>query len=317
MRARISAVVLLAVVGTAAADQDPGVAAAKAQARRASELAAARDYAGAAVAFREAHRLDPRPEYICNVGVAYQRAKQLPHAQIYLGECLRRGQSLDAKFIDVIRTGLAEVESKLRAGSFAPVDITLRPEGGAITISTFDADESFIGAQVVWLPFGAHTIEASSEGYTSERRTLTVAAQTQQHLRFELRRVEQPAAPTKPGVETEPPDVAPDVHERARPSKVPPVVATIGTLALGGAALGTFLQARTTMDTAGSTFERTEYERLVDRARTWQHASWAFAGAAGLGAIASVVLWLRASDSTTVEVAPTGGGGRVTLSGTW
>lgn len=309
MRARISVLIVLAVVGAAAADPDP-VAAAKAEAKRAGELAAARDYAGAAARFREAHRLDPRAEYICNVGVAYQRAKQLLHAQIYLAACLRRGQSLDAKFIDVIRSGLAEVEATLSAGAFAPVDITLEPREGNISISSFDADESFVGAPVVWLPFGTHTIEASAEGYASERRTVTVSAPTQQHLRFELRRVEVSAAPTKRAGQTEP-------TEGARRLNVAPVLATVGTLALGGAAIGTFLQARLIMYTAGRTVERDEYNRRIDRARSWQHASWALAGLAGAGAIVCGILWVRSTGSTTVDVAPTGDGGNVTLSGTW
>jgi hypothetical protein len=322
MRAGLVVLGLL-TVGESARAEDV-VAAAKAEAKAAAQLAAGRDYAGAAAKFRAAHRLDPRPEYICNVGVAYHRAKQLPHAQIYLGECLRRGQTLDAKFLNLVRDALTDVERTLRAGSFAPVDISVKPEGAAVAISTFDPDETFVGSQVVWLPFGTHAISASAEGYTSERKPVEVRARAQQHVRFELQRArtERDTQPPDPIVTTRPAPVP--SHEPAettrteRRSKLPPIVATVATLAAGGAAVWSFVHARSIMDSAAvATIDRSEYDERVAQARTWQHASWALAGVAGAGAVLGGILWVRSSGSTTVEVAPSGGGGAVTLSGTW
>jgi hypothetical protein len=54
---------------------------------------------------------------------------------------------------------------------------------------------------------------------------------------------------------------------------------------------------------------RPTYDDRVDTARRFQHASWITAGVAGIGAVASVYLWMRSSgDDRSVAVAPSHGG---------
>src|SRR4051812_5149464 len=103
--------VTLLISGAVAADSNGP--AAIAAAKQAEHLASAGKYDDAASKFQEAFSLDARAEYLCNIGVAYQRAQRLPKAQIYLAECLRRGGSFDATFVDAIRKGLEVVEAKL------------------------------------------------------------------------------------------------------------------------------------------------------------------------------------------------------------
>jgi hypothetical protein len=302
MRGWLGVMVLL---HAAVSHADPDPEGAKVAAKEAEKLAAAKDYVAAAAKFRIAARLDPQPQYVCNVGVSYQRARQLPRAQLYLGECLRRGSTLDATFIGLVRDALGTVEAKLRAGAFGPVDIVVVPDGAVVSLSAFDADESFVGSRVVWLPWGTHTVEVTAEGYRRQRRTLEVRTRGQQQQRFELTR-ETSAEPASSGADA-----------RGR-SNVLPLAATAGTVAIGTTALLVFVHAHSLMQGAASTtIDRAEYDRRIGDARTWQHASWALTGLAGAGAIISALLWVRASQSATIEVAPGGDGAEISLVGTW
>jgi hypothetical protein len=308
-----SLVAALVLASPALADTDP--AAATASVKEAEALAKAQKYDEAATKFRAAHRLDPRPEYLCNVGVAYQRAKQWPKAQIYLGECLLRGQTLDGKFIALVRTALGSVEDKLRAGSFTPIELILEPRASTIALDGFDADETFVGSRVIWVPFGKHTITASAEGYAAETREIDAQSRSQRQVNFALKKlvIDVGAAPAVvPGSST----VLPPREQRR--SKVPAIVSTTVTVALGAGALVTFFKARSTMDGASSTMiDKPRYDEIVDDARRWQHISWGLGAAAGVGAIVSGYLWYRGTRTSTLEVTPTTSGGAVTLSGTW
>jgi hypothetical protein len=95
-------------------------------------------------------------------------------------------------------------------------------------------------------------------------------------------------------------------------------VASVITVGFAGAAIGTFVHASSVMDSAGAeSIDFEEYERRIDRARTWQHTSWAIASAVGAGAVISGLLWLRSTRMTSVEVAATGSGGAVTIRGSF
>jgi hypothetical protein len=303
---------LLLAAGNAYAD-DGVVVAARAQASAAEQLAASQKYEDAAVGFRAAYRLDPQPAYLCNVGVAYHRAKLLPQAMIYLSDCLRLGRTLDPTIVGLARRVLADAQRTLGAVDFAPVTIDVKPEGTSIAISTFDPDETFVGSHVVWLPFGKHTVSATAAGYEPALVAFEVKTRTERELRVELQRV----AP----VATSPVVVTPKAPRRlvtTTRSKIPPIVATAMTLAVAGAALGIYGHASGIVDSAAAaTIDRDEYDRRIDRAHTWQHASWALAGVAGAGAIVSGILWVRSMGTTTIDVAPTAEGGAVTLSGSW
>jgi tetratricopeptide (TPR) repeat protein len=309
MRRRLKATFAILVALAVPAYADPANEA-SAKAKEAEALAKARKYEEAAVKFREAHRLDPRPEYQCNVGVAYQRAKRWPKAQIYLGECLLRGQAFDAKFISLLRTTLGTVEDTLRKEDYAPIDIVV-DTGVAITIGGFDPDEIFVGSRVIWLPFGAHTITASAEGYDPQTREIDVQTRSQRQVRFELKKSKEMTS-TMPAVPV------PAVPAAAPPSKVPAIVVTGVAVGLGVGALATFVKARSVMKGAGSMeIDMNEYDEIIDDARRWQHISWGLAGAAGIGAIVSGYLWYRSTRSPSLEVTPATGGATVSVSGSF
>jgi hypothetical protein len=302
-------VVLLLAASSAAAE--PGTDQAKAEAARANALATAGDFLGAAAKFRSAHALDAKPEYLCDVGVAYHRAKQLPRAQIYLAECLHYADSLEPKFVDLVRQAVADGETKLRAGEYAPVELTIAPKTATFSVSTFDADERFVGSQTLWLPFGHHTVDVRADGYEPQSRTIDVTARTPLGETIELHAV---AAPPK-RIPVQPPSLVTEEHTR---SKVPALLASILTGGVGGIALGAYVHARSVARSAGSTtIDRAEYGRLADSAHSWQHASWALGGIAAAGAVVSTILWIRASQTYTIEVEPRAAGAAVSLTGSF
>ncbi|CAN5836060.1 hypothetical protein BH11MYX2_BH11MYX2_20670 [soil metagenome] len=301
--------VTLAGVGTARADPTADAAAV---AKEASDLATASEYAQAAIKFRAAYAIDPRPEYLCNVGVAYQRAKDLPRASLYLNECLVRGTTLDANFVGLVKKALATAEDSMRAGEFAPLAITLVPETAAIALSGWDTDEKFIGSRVIWVPFGSQTLTVDADGFTGSTKPIDVHARIRQDIHVEL---VKPAA-TEP-VRGSSSRTSSTMQQR---SKVPAIVASVVTIGLGATAVVFYVSARSRIRDAGaSDITREQYNDIIDDAHGKQHLSWIAGGAAGAGAIVSGYLWYRyASTPTTVDIATLPeGGATVGISGAW
>lgn len=290
--------------GVAYAENDPvaGIEAAK----RAEDLVKAGRHVEGATMFRSAYRLDPRPEYLCNIGVAYHRAKVLPKAQIYLAECLRRGKSMDASFLDLVRKSLDATEATLKSGDFTPLDIVVTPDTASLTVvDVLDRDETLVGSQLLWVPFGKVTIVVTATGLEPQRREVEALTHTTRQVVFEL-------VPPKP---VEPTPIATRSEHRSR---TPALVATLATAAVGVSALGAYIHARGIMSDAASTeITRSEYGAVVDRAHTWQHASWVMGGVSALGAGVSAWLWLRSGTKTTIEVSTQNQATAFVLSGVW
>ncbi|HEX5061818.1 MAG TPA: hypothetical protein VFV99_20765, partial [Kofleriaceae bacterium] len=159
---RVVIVILLAVAAMQAF-ADGGAAdraAAEAQTRAANS-----DFIGAAAKYREAFKAEPRPDLMCNVGVAYYKAKDLPRAQRYLDQCLSIGTSLDRAFIDNVKKVLAAVETKLAAGNFTPVDLLVQPPAATTNVEGgVPFDEPLLGSRRVWFPFGKYKLTVHAEG---------------------------------------------------------------------------------------------------------------------------------------------------------
>ena len=191
-----AAVALVTASYLATATADPAQAAALAT--EAEARAAAGDFVGAAGRFRAAYAADPQPYMLCNVGVAFRRADDLPRAQLYLAQCL--GRVTDPKFPASWRAVLTETEALLAAGDFAPVDVTPTPPTAIVTVSTFDPDDTIIGARLVWLPLGVHTLRASADGHVAADVAIELRARAPRAVRIDLERTptvepERAAAP--------------------------------------------------------------------------------------------------------------------------
>lgn len=326
--------VLLSAALALDASADSG--AADRAAAEARTRAANNDFVGAAAKYREAFKAEPRPELMCNVGVAYYKAKDLPRAQRYLDQCLSIGTSLDRAFIDNVKKVLGHVESTLAAGTFTPVDLLVQPTAATTTVEGgLPFDEPILGSRRVWFPFGRYRLTVHAEGHVD--RVIEIDAKDRTAVPARASLAIAPVAETGSGTGSAEPvpepepvkepvaagsgsaavEAMPAPRVRATRSIVPPIAATAASSIAGIVALGYFVAARDSADQAGKTDDRGSYDKLVDEAHDRQRMSWLLGGVAGVGAIASAVLWYRYASPPRVEVQASGTGAGVTFSGRW
>ena len=275
----------------------------------ADALVRAKDYLGAATKFREAYAADPRPDLICNVGVAYHKAQELPRAQLYLGRCLERGSALDGAFMTVVRDTLARLEAALKTGNYTPVDVVIDPRFATVAIDAFAADETFDGGRTVWLPFGAYHVTVRAEGYRSQ--TVEVAAKDHVivALRVVLAREPVVAAPDRPPVTAPIATPAPAVRVAAVPAPrgpglALPLSATVATVGLAIVAGYARSQASDHADRAGLALTRDTYDSEADSTKRWNAIFGVDLAVTGVAALASGYLWYRFARSPARMITP-------------
>lgn len=297
----MSRVVVLAALCAFHADARADAAAADAAAKLAEDLAAAGDFVGAAARYREAYAADPRIELMCNVGIAYHKAKDLPRAQLYLSHCLKRGTALEAQFVAAVRGVLATVEGALKAGEFTPVDIVVDPEATAVTIG----DASFIGPHLIWLPFGKHELAFHAEGYIDQTIAIDVTGRDTTPVSVKLEKKPDP----KPIVIEKPVKVRKRAH-----SIYPAIGASAFTAGAIVFAVVSFTKAHRRSEITPFALTDEVYDRDTAYIEKWNNRLAISGIAALLGAGASGWLWYRALTKTTeVEVLPAKTGAQVTF----
>ena len=305
------------------------------------------DFVGAAAKFREAYAADGKPEYLCDVGVAYNKAKtELPRAQLFLGRCNERSTVLDPKFVASMRAALASVEKQLQAGKYTPVDISVDPASARVEISAFVADEAFVGPRAIWLPYGKHRVTFTAEGYTSETVDVDAASQKGISVSITLKRpvievgsgsgsaagagsgsdagsgsavvaVGSGSATEGSGSGSATVELHPIPAEPSRPSKIPPIIATVITGALVVGATITFGNASDRSEIASFALDKDTFQRDKDYVSKQNRYTIAMASLGFVGAGISGYLWYRAlhAPSTHVEVNATGNGAGVSVTG--
>lgn len=301
------AVVLGAFASTARADAEK----AKQLVAEAEALVTAGDLLGAAAKYRAAYKEEPLPEHICNVGVAYHKAADLPRSHRYLNQCVAMGSSLDPSYRETLRRVVDGIEAKLAAGDFTPIDLALRP---ASTLVTFEGgkpyDEEIVGGGRIWVPYGTYRLVARAAGHADKTVDVTASSHAAVPLAITLDKAPVELAPTPPVV----PPVAPSLERptvvEVRRSKVPALVGTGATAALAITGLVFYVQARGAIadaEAADITIDR--YRELHDDAHGKQRIAWIAGGLAAGAAVISGVLWVRALRSPArVEVTSTGTG---------
>lgn len=287
--------------------------------RDAKDRIKAGDFLGAAAKFREAYAAEPKPDHICNAGVAYHRAGGHPSlAQLYLSQCLERGKNvMERAFLDQVAGVLAAVEDELKKGSFAPVDVAVTPLTATVSVSAFGADESFIGSRVIWLPWGQHTVTVRAEGYVETTTPVTVGSHDRVPMRVTLERkpATEPVTPDRPVTPTSTPTPStPSEPLVVHRSKWPAIAATAGTVIAIATSVHAYQVAHDRADVAATAVEQGIFDadkRSVDR---WNRV-FAISGAIALAGVAgSGYLWYRALTPVQVEVAPAAGGGGAAVS---
>lgn len=296
MRA-LAVAALLALAPVAHADTAGGE---KASAE-AEQLAKAGAFTEAAGRFREAYRLDPLPKYLCNVGVAYQKAKQLAKAHLYLTECLRTGVNLDVAFLAKVGEVVAAVETTLRDSGFVAVEIAVAPDTATLELETFDRDEKFVGSRTLWMTLGRHTATVSAEGYATQRVEIDATTSTG---RIEIALVPGGAAMPAP-TPTPITMPAPTPGDGSRPShRVLPLVVASSALVLAGGAIGFELAGRSKYDESKTLEDNAAQEAAYDAANTRHYVAQALAAGAIVGAGVAVYLFLRPRSESGVTVSP-------------
>jgi hypothetical protein len=286
VRTVVVAIALTVATATAAADPEK----AKALSAEAEALVGTGDLIGAAAKFRAAFKEEPRPEHMCNSGVAYHKAKDLPRAHRYLNACVTMGSSLEVAYRDNLRKVVESIEQKLVASNFTPIDIAIEPPTGVLVIEGGKPyDEEIVGGGRLWVPYGAYRFVVRAPGFVESRSEVTANSHVAMPLRVTLEK--QPEKPIEKPIETpiEKP-IATPITTVEQPSKLPAIIATSAT---GAAGVG----------------NETSFDRLRNKSKSNQHISWVVGGVAGVGAIVSGYLWwrvLRAPDG--VEVTATGTG---------
>jgi hypothetical protein len=305
--------ILVAVTSARADPQAANRAAAEADA-----LARAKDFRGAAAKFREAYAADPRPDFMCNVGVAYHKAQELPRAQLFLSRCLERGSALDGKFIDVVRATLARLEATLKAGNYTPVDVVVEPRFATVSIDAFAPDETFDGGRTLWLAFASYRVTVRADGYRPQTIEVTAKDRAILAVRVTLERevVEPPREPgtgvkpaqpggDNPGTSTgggdRPPPSAP---APGRPSMLPAIAATAGAVVFAALAFYARGQAADHADLAGFALHQDAYDAEADSVRTWNTVFGVGLAVSGASAIAGGYLWFRVLRAPSTTVAP-------------
>lgn len=302
---------LVAVIALAPQRSDADPAAAEALEREAQSRAASGDLTGAAAKFREAHREHPRPDLICNVGVAYYKAEDLPRAHRYLDQCVATGGSLDREFITNVKTVLTAVEDTLTNADFKPLNFIVQPASATVTFASGPHDEALVGSRQVWVPFGTYRVTIHSEGFTDQ--VLEIDANTRTRGDFSVKL--EPAAAK---VDTKEPEPLPPGPERSPEGRnyVAPIIASAAAGAFGGLALGFYLSARSNARKANETLDRTVYEESSDTATSRQTIAIIAVGAASVTAVVAGYLWYRAATSKTrVEVSATASSASLSLVG--
>ena len=283
----------------------------------AAALAKQGQFGTAAQKFREAYRADPRPDLMCNVGVAYYKAQDLPRAQRYLEQCVQIGAAVDKAFIEAVKQALASLDASLHAGDFTPVSFLIEPNQASIAaVGNEPFDEPILGSRVVWFPRGAFSVVIHAEGYVDQ--TIAVEARSRDPITKPVTLVRAPVV-----VQThEPPPTTPTppyVPLRQPPRPRPyakPIAATVLAGVAGASALAFFGFARiraNDANTASDANQQMAYDDAAHAARTWQAFAIGTAAVAAVSAGAAIYFWLHATRHVDIE--PTGGGAALSFSG--
>ncbi|HUS28035.1 MAG TPA: hypothetical protein VMZ53_05985 [Kofleriaceae bacterium] len=320
---RGAAAVMLVAMCVSRGDADPADdAVAEAQRK-----AAANDFPGAAAKYREAFAAAPRPDLLCNVGVAYYKARDLPRAQRYLAHCLEIGTSLDRPFIDSVKKVLDAVNDMLTRGDYTPVDVLVQPTTASFTANAV-YDEAFVGSRRVWFPFGEYKLTVHAEGHVDTIVEVNAETRTPVAARVTLERapvVEKPPAGSGSGsaiasegspVEAPPPAI---LINPIRKNRVVPIVVTTASFVAVGAALACYSLAKAKALTAPDAQSMEEWQDIADGVHLRENIAWGFAGLAVAGAAVSGYLWYRVTRTETshLEVTSNGDGATFVLTGRW
>lgn len=274
-------------------------------------LAKGGNFSAAIEKWKDADRRAPRAKHACLIGLAYTRREAWPQAEIFLAACRQR-----ATADDPVPTWLDTVEVEL-AGKLAQSPVAAVTLGANVPatfkVSSFAPDET-VGARVIHLALGQHTITATADGYKPSAVTVDIDSREPRTIAIEL---EPLVSDPDPDLDRHPPPVP---RTRVHRSNVPwLVMGAGGVLALGGGIYHATVLRGAWKDLEQTT-DRDFYDGTGDEA--WRSARrntvliYSVAAAtigAGL-ALRALGVGDRTETWKAVAVTPRDGGGVVTIS---
>jgi hypothetical protein len=291
------------VSGASSAYADPTAPELQAQGE---ELAKDGRFSEAIDAFKAADNLQPSAAHACLIALAYTRRELWPQAEIWLAQCQVRATAQDP-LPDWAPAEKDQIDQRLATANVAAVQIEVQPAdaGAKVTVSSFAPDEQF-SPRTIHLPPGIHQIIVTAPGYQDGHQLLDIKDKTPQHIVIKLER---------PGEQKVlPPPTLPPAVSAAPPDRTPYyVLGAGGALAVTGVALHLFyykpIHDKLAGDSAG---DYPKDSGDFDRAR--EITIGVYIGAAvvlGIGTYLKVSQ--KTTESTTVGIVPTNGGGMVSL----
>lgn len=229
-----------------------------------ADLGAAGKFEEAIEKFREADALVSRPIHACNIGLAYVKLSLWASANYYLRRCKTTWK--DGGLPGWVDRRLEESESALASGRFAELEVRAEPAGAKIRVDPFPGEVLQV-AGAIWLPFGAHGVTVTKDGFATARKQVVIASTTRKQVSIALEPVpDQPpedsasdADPLDPRSSGEsklvtPPPQRGEVRDHGNGRNRGYLLAGIGTgaasVVLGGVAMAGYLMARNAEDEA-------------------------------------------------------------------
>lgn len=294
-------------------------------------------FAEALVKFRAAYALDPRTDYLCNIGFAQYSLDALPAAFAYLSLCDAAATSKPKGLANV----LGYVRTKLDAGgSYARVTVTVEPADVAARVSSpaVDAGAALPAPHTVYVPLGTEIVwTARADGRPDGQRSQTFDRAGEHAVTITLPPPAETGTASKPPPVTEPvpdrggdtgtiepvPPAGGDVARTAPPRKRTWAwVAAGGAVAAAGFGVFAYTRAADPIDDIDNHFvhDPPDRDELIDRFHLWYGVQWASFGVAAAAAGVSTWLFLRddgGEQPAAISAAPSadGRGGMVWM--TW
>lgn len=266
----------------------------------AETLAAGGDFVSAAARFREAYAREPvRPELICNAGVAYYKASDLPRAHRYLRRCMEVGTALDPEFIANVASVVSAVEGALASGPYTPVELTTEPAIATVSIAGGAPFDEPLGQGRAWFPRGTYTLVVAAPGYDTLRRELKAEGTASLTQLFQLTKTVIPEKPDRRWLGY-----------------------TVGGAGIASIGVGLVfgLRARSLgNEVRDECADTCDWNLVADKdasGRTAQTIQFVMYGVGAAALITGAVLYVRGRPNK-VSVTPREGGGMVTWSDSW
>lgn len=296
---KFGAFVLTLLVSTTAWAEDPD----RLQARG-EQLAKDGQFGEAIDVFKAADSQEPTAERACLIGLAYGRRNLYGQAELFFDLCHQRVADGD-KLPSWVAGVEAQFRKRLDAANLAPVTIIVKhAKKPRVRVSAFASDEDFL-PRTIFLPPGRHVITVTSRGHEPIDKAFEVEDSAPLDVVIDLRG-------SNGATTSETPD-GPASSTVGRNV----IILGAGLVVAGAVVHGTWYRGELAeLEAAQSPPDLFRYDAHADSYRQARYVTVGLYAAGAITAIIGAVLHTnsRGEDTTSVAVAPTNGGGILSVS---